>query len=199
MLHTTFRKAKEVGACVKSYRKMVKALGGVKKYGEDTPIPLDKVLEVCGLDDTLWTLRIVIEPAEREIRLYACACAERVLPLFESKYPDNKCPRQAIEIARKFANGEVTKEELSSACAAAWGAAAGAADFLAGATWAAVGSAWAAGATWAAARAARAAWAAARAARAALTAGSAWAAARAADEAAGEWQKARLIEMLNKK
>src|SRR3990167_8155885 len=106
MLHTTFRKAKKAKACVESYHKMAEALGGVKKYGLDTLIPLDKVLEVCGLDDTLWALRIVLEPADREIRLMACDCAERVLPLYELRYTDDKRPRLAIEIARKFASGQ---------------------------------------------------------------------------------------------
>src|SRR3990167_5518641 len=139
MLHTTFRKAKEERACVESYNKMAKSLGGVEKYGLDTPIPLDRVLEVCGLSDTLWALRIVLEPADREIRLFACDCAERVLPLYELRYPDDKRPRLAIEIARKFASGQATREELAAAGAAAWDArvAAWAAAWDARAAWAA--------------------------------------------------------------
>ena len=123
MLHTTFRKAKEAKACIESYKKMAKAVGGIKKYGLDTPIPLDRILEVCGLNDTLWTLGIVLEPADREIRLFVCDCFERVLPLFEKKYPDDNRPRQAIETARKFANGQANKVELDAADAAAWAAA----------------------------------------------------------------------------
>ena len=122
MLHSTFRKAREDGACIESYRKMAKALGGIKKYGLDTSIPLDKVLDICGLDDALWALRIVIEPADREIRLFACDCAEHVLPFFEKRYPDDKRPRQAIEVARRFANGQATQEELIAADSAAWSA-----------------------------------------------------------------------------
>ena len=123
MLHTTFRKAKEAKACIESYKRMAKAVGGIKKYGLDTPIPLDKILEVCGLNDTLWTLGIVLEPADREIRVFVCDCVERVLPLFEKKYPDDNRPRQAIETARKFANGQANKVELDAADAAAWAAA----------------------------------------------------------------------------
>jgi len=72
MLHTTFRKARKAGACLYEYNKMTKTLGGVKKYGEDTPIPLDKILDVCGLDAALWCLRCTIELTDREIRLLAC-------------------------------------------------------------------------------------------------------------------------------
>src|SRR3990167_3874574 len=139
MLHTTFRTAKKAGACVGSYRKMASVLGGIKEYGKDTPIPLDKVLEVCGTTDTIWSLRIVIEPADREIRLFACDCAEMVLPLYEVKYPDDKRPRLAIEISRKFAYEQATLEELAAAAGAAAWAAAWAATRAA--AWAAAGAA----------------------------------------------------------
>ena len=60
---------------------------------------------------------------ERTARLFACDCAERVLPIFEKAYPADKRPRQCIETARKFANGEATQEQLNAARAAAWAAA----------------------------------------------------------------------------
>ena len=119
---------------------------------------------------------------ERTARLFACDCAERVLPLFEKDNPADTRPREAIETARQYANGQATDEELAAAWDAAWDAAR---DAARDAAWAA---AW--DATWDAARAA--AWA----ARAA-----AWAAARdatwdAARDAAREWQYARLLELL---
>jgi hypothetical protein len=87
---------------------------------------------------------------DRELRGFACDCAERVLPLFEKQHPDDTRPRVAIETARRYARGEATEEELAAAEAAA------------GAAWAAAGAAGAAGA--AARAAARAAASAARAA-----------------------------------
>lgn len=56
MLHTTFRKAGEAGACKSSYRKFARYKGGIEKWGLDTPIPLSEVLDVCGLEDALWCL-----------------------------------------------------------------------------------------------------------------------------------------------
>jgi len=110
---------------------------------------------------------------ECEARLFACDCAEHVLEHFETCYPDDNRPREAIRMARRFANGEATDEER----AAAWAAARDAA--------------------WAAAR--DAAWAAARAARAAAR-DAAWAAARAARDAAWaaerQWQAMKLLEYL---
>ena len=139
MLHTTFRRAKWAGACPEGYEKMAKALGGDKRYGMDTPIPLDKILEVCGFDDALWALQIVIEPVEKEIKL-ACDYASHALPIWEERYPDDPRPRQAIEMTRKYINGQATLAEVEAARAAAGDAA--------GDT---VRDAWAARAAWAAA------------------------------------------------
>jgi hypothetical protein len=117
MLHTTFELARMHNPCLGSYRKAVRALGGIKTYGKDTPIPLTRVYEICGLDDALWCLRCVLPEEEEErdkvARLLACTYAEGV--------------------ARRFALGLATTEELASA--GAW-----AAD----AAWAASYAAWAA-------------------------------------------------------
>jgi hypothetical protein len=51
----------------------------------------------------------------RNARLFACDCAERVLPLFEKLFPSDHHPRQAIECARRFAKGKATLWELSAA------------------------------------------------------------------------------------
>lgn len=99
---------------------------------------------------------------ERTARLFACDCAEGVLHICG----DDKRPAEAIRVARLFANGKATAEELAaartSASAAAW-AAAGAAAREAAAAWEA---AWAAAwtAAWEAARTSawEAAWEAAR-------------------------------------
>jgi len=103
---------------------------------------------------------------EKTARLFACDCAERVLPIYEKEYPDDKRPREAIEAARRYAKGKATKKEL----AAAWSAARDAAR----AAWAAA----AAGAAWSAARDA------------------AWAAWAAASDAEREWQTARLMQYI---
>ena len=123
MLHTSFAKLKKAGACIDRYRYLAKALGGVDHYGEDTLIPLDKLLELNGLDDTLWALQAVIEPADMEIRLLACGFAEHTLPISETKYPADKRPRIAIKVARRYANGQATLMELAAAArAASWAA-----------------------------------------------------------------------------
>ena len=57
------------------------------------------------------------------LALWAAACAEHVLPLFESAHPGDPRPRQAIEQARAWVRGEVAM----MVCRAAGGHAMGAA------------------------------------------------------------------------
>jgi len=123
-----------------------------------------------------------LEWDDRIARSFACDCAERVLPIFEKEYPNDKRPRAAIEAARGYLAGVVT--ETARAAAGAAEAAAGAAAWAAGAAWAAAGAA-----AWSAAGAA--AWSAAGAAEAA-----AWAATGATEK---KWQTKRLLEYLNGK
>jgi hypothetical protein len=59
----------------------------------------------------------------RELRLFACECAERVLPSYEAAYPSDLRPRVAIETVRRFADGSATAQELTAAWDAAWAAA----------------------------------------------------------------------------
>lgn len=120
---------------------------------------------------------------KRTARLFACDCAEHVLPVFESQRPDDDRPRTAIEVARLFARGEATADELAAAGDAA-------ADAAGAAAWAAAAAAWAA--AWAAWDAARAAWATADAARAAAG-DAAW---NAAWNAERRWQTERLMAYL---
>ena len=122
MLHTTFRKAKDAKVCIASYYKMAKALGGVQKYGKDTPIPLDKVVEICGPTDAIWSLRCTNETSENFLIEFACRCAERVLHFYEELYHNDERPRQAIEKAR-ICIIDKSVAARSAAESAAWSAA----------------------------------------------------------------------------
>lgn len=59
----------------------------------------------------------------RTLRLFACDCAERALAAWIKSAPDDARPAEAIAVARRFANGEATSDELSAARSAAWSAA----------------------------------------------------------------------------
>jgi hypothetical protein len=125
---------------------------------------------------------------DKTLRLFAADCAERVLGLYEKQYPNDDRPRKAIQAARDFANGLITKDAAdayaATAAAAAYAATAAAAANAANAAYAAAARAAYAAANAAYAAASDAAYAAYAAARAA------YAAANAADEKT--WQIERL-------
>ena len=124
MLNTTFNKCHEAGACPEGYRKLAKALGGVDKYGKDTPIPLSKIVESNGLLDAIWTLRCTLEPSENIQIEFACRCAEHVLHFYEDKYPDDNRPRKAIEKARAcITDKSQAASDVALATRVAWAAA----------------------------------------------------------------------------
>ncbi|HEX5505993.1 MAG TPA: hypothetical protein VFW96_25470 [Thermomicrobiales bacterium] len=59
----------------------------------------------------------------RLLALWAAACAEHVLGLFEAAQPEDPRPRQAIEQARAWVRGEVTMMQARAAGGHAMGAA----------------------------------------------------------------------------
>ena len=122
-LTTTFNKLRASNACKKGYKKLAKALGGVRKYGADTEINLLTILDANGFDDAMWSLHATLEDSDSIKRLIACDFAESVLHIFESKRPDDDRPRKAIESARGFVAGTVSKVVMQEARAAAYAAA----------------------------------------------------------------------------
>jgi len=69
----------------------------------------------------LWLIaRTMLDQDDPRLRLMACDFAEAALvyvPAGEDR------PRRAIAVARRFAAGEATREEMAAASAAAWAAA----------------------------------------------------------------------------
>ena len=116
---TTLAKIRSHGPCSEGWEKLLKTLG--PNYGEDTPVTLLQILDSNGLKDALWALRAC--NADRFACLLVCDYAEHVLHLFEKEYPKDKRPANAINVARLFANGKATKDELRVAWDAAWDAA----------------------------------------------------------------------------
>ena len=182
MWMTTLNKIRSHSPCEDGYKKLCKSLGGIRKYGKDTPITIRQIVESNGLDDALWTLRTMPEHNNRW-RLLAVRYARTVQHLMAD-------PRSlaAMDVAERHARGLAEDAELTAASNAAWAAARAASN----AAWAASNAAWAALDDADAARAvAGAAWDAARAAAAA-----AWDAADAAGAAARDTAVAEQTKML---
>ncbi len=140
--------------CEDGWENLLKFLNKTK--ADDEPLKFSTILESNGPDDALWCLRALPQKDRPKIGHLVADYAERVLHIYEEKYPEDKRPRKAIDAARKFADGKISQEKLAAARAAADKAAGDAFDAF---------DAYAADAAWAAS--ARAAWAAADSASAA--------------------------------
>lgn len=57
----------------------------------------------------------VIGGSDKLSRLLACGLVERVLPIFESSYPKDSRPREAIRISRLYAVGKVDRDTMITA------------------------------------------------------------------------------------
>src|SRR5262249_51649171 len=64
----------------------------------------------------------------RLLARWAADCADHVLPLFTTRYPEDDRPRRAIETARAWSRGEATVGEAREAALAAHAAARSASD-----------------------------------------------------------------------
>jgi hypothetical protein len=51
----------------------------------------------------------IFQPDKKVLALWAIDCAERVLPYFEEKYPDDKRPRKALETVKEWLDTGVFK------------------------------------------------------------------------------------------
>jgi hypothetical protein len=158
MIYTTLNAIRAHEPCVDGWAKLLKHLG--KKKADDDLLPLVTVLDSNGIEDALWCMRCVPDAAPAW-RMYAVWCAWQVRHLMRDERS-----LKALEVAKNYALGLATDDEL----VAAWDAARVAARVARGdardaaedaAEDAAYNAAWAA--VWAAARDARAAaWVATR-------------------------------------
>lgn len=139
-IYTTLKQIRSHSPCEDGYKKLVKSLGGLS-YGEDAPITFKQIYESNGYDDTLWCLRTVDGKWFPLWRHFACDAADDVRHLMIDDRSLN-----AIDVARRFADGLATEEELTAARAAAGDVAwADAGDAAGDVAWAAAGAAaWAA-------------------------------------------------------
>jgi uncharacterized MAPEG superfamily protein len=76
----------------------------------------------CPAKDRIWMVtRRKLFFTDRQLRLFACDCAERALSRAENPDPRSV---EAIKVARRYANGKATRKELIAAYKAACSAAA---------------------------------------------------------------------------
>lgn len=112
--HTTLQLLKEKNACLKGIETLLESLP--ENFNHAEPISLLHIVESNGLNDALWALRATQEEgADRVAKELAIEFAEKALPIFEDRYPDDKRLREAINAARFFLAGDITREQLFEA------------------------------------------------------------------------------------
>lgn len=82
-----------------------------KKESDDEPLRFSTLVKF-DIGVAFWCLRSLSGNHHAALMLLAADMAERVLPIFEKEYPNEKRPREAIAASRAFARGEISEEEL---------------------------------------------------------------------------------------
>ena len=119
-------------------RKRIEAWFAGRKYALASTALRD---DAIPRDDRLWLGISLMD--KRQQRLFSCDCAERALNRERARGREpGERSWNALVVARRFANGEATREELAAARDAAWDAAR---DAARAATW---DAAWAAETDW---------------------------------------------------
>ena len=117
---TTLKEIRAEGPCKPGWENLLDHLGKTK--ADDEPLPLLTVLDSNGLDDALWCLRV--PSLERLSRHFQAKIADRVLHIYEAKYPNDTRIRDQIAMLRNDgATPEERKAAREAARAAAWTAA----------------------------------------------------------------------------
>lgn len=110
----TLRQIKAHDPCQTGWRKLCRNLGGIKRYGLDTPITIDQIYQSNGYSDAMWALRTLGEKHNNILRHFAVDCAESVNHLLKDERS-----LKIVEVARAFADGKASAYELYAAREAA--------------------------------------------------------------------------------
>ena len=69
--------------------------------------------------ESMRLVKKILVPDKKNLRLFACDVAQDVLWIYEKRYPGDTRVAECIEVARRFAMGQATEEEMTAAYAAA--------------------------------------------------------------------------------
>ena len=119
-MNTTLNAIRAHGPCADGWAKLLRGLG--KTQADDEPLDMCRILDINGLDDALWCLRVLPADEQWRSRMMAfCSCLP-VLGLMKDERS-----RNSVVVVGKHSCGEASDGELAAARdaarAAAWDAA----------------------------------------------------------------------------
>ncbi len=108
-MNTTLNEIRKHSQCKPRWHKLLACLG--KTEADDHPLSFREILDHTDLDYAVWCLRVF---DYKDYCLFNADLAELVLPIFESKFPDDNRPRFVIESIRKYHSGDIDREALKA-------------------------------------------------------------------------------------
>jgi len=96
----------ELNPCSPYTRRKIRKLWGKRKS-----LALVSIMKLnIPVEDKLWVACRLLD--RRTSVSWACDCVERTLPIFEKELPEDKRPRNAIEVTRAWVAGKATLGEV---------------------------------------------------------------------------------------
>lgn len=105
---TNFTLLRKVGFNKNMYRRLAKALGGIRNYGPHIPIHIIKILNTCGLYSAVWALR-ACPCAEKFALSFAYDCAEHALRGQNNQF------NEVLKVAQHIVHDATKADEILTA------------------------------------------------------------------------------------
>ena len=136
-MNTTLNEIRTHHPCEESWGVLLRSLDKTK--ADDEPLAYSRIMEICGLDDTLWAIARCHPRGPRICAEFALWCAEGV-----REHMSDPGATAVLELTREYLDGGCTIVQLEAARAASYAAdcASGAASYAA--NWAARAASYAA-------------------------------------------------------
>lgn len=112
MLYTTLNAIREASPCPRGWKTLLQGLGKTEVDAE--PLAFSTILEIVGIEDTLWVLGQGPKGA-RICHEFTCKAAECVIPVLKHYPRSAACARRGIETKRAWVRGEATDCQLERA------------------------------------------------------------------------------------
>ena len=114
-MNTTLNEIRSHRPCEESWERLLREQG--KTQADDELLPYSRILEICGLNDTLWAIAHCHPRGPWVCAEFSLWCAEGIRHMIE-----DPSPIAALDTARKYLDGDATQTQLRESIIPAWAA-----------------------------------------------------------------------------